>query len=172
MLTRYEGSKEEYANEMRSCCRAVVEGPDIVNVADIRAQPVRSDGVTKENKVRKGFFEPDPFSSLYKHLPEHMKPVATFACITGWRRSEILLLQWPQVDFEGRTVRLYTSKNDEGRRTQTPRHHHTLRFPSQSRCQSRESDPRIQTFMGYGLSQGGHTRSAVSRFRAHRRPES
>jgi integrase len=69
----------------------------------------------KENNARKGFFEPDQFSSLYIYLPEHMKPVVTFAYITGWRRSEILSLQWHQVDFEGRCVRLYTSKNDEGR---------------------------------------------------------
>jgi integrase len=42
----------------------------------------------------------------------------TFASITGWRvRSEILPLQWRQIDFEAGTVRLEpgTTKNDEGR---------------------------------------------------------
>jgi integrase len=69
----------------------------------------------KENNVRQGFFEPEQFSSLYNHLPQRLQPVCLFAYITGWRRSEILTLQWHQIDFEGRCVRLYTSKNDEGR---------------------------------------------------------
>jgi len=41
-----------------------------------------------------------------------------FAYITGWRiPSEVLTLQWRQVDFEARTVRLDpgTTKNREGR---------------------------------------------------------
>jgi integrase len=69
----------------------------------------------KENNARRGFFEPDHFESVLKHLPEHVQAVARFAYVTGWRRSEVLSLTWPQVDFESRTVRLYTSKNDQGR---------------------------------------------------------
>lgn len=71
-----------------------------------------------ENNVRAGFFEPGQFNSVLKHLPEHVKPVARFAYITGWRaNSEILPLQWRQVDFQSGTVRLDpgTTKNREGR---------------------------------------------------------
>jgi integrase len=53
-----------------------------------------------ENNVRRGFFEPDQFEALLKQLPEHVKPIVRFAYITGWRtKSEILTLQWRQVDF-------------------------------------------------------------------------
>jgi len=69
----------------------------------------------KEDNAQKGFFELEQFEAVCAHLPEHMRPVATFAYLTGWRRNEILGLQWPQIDFENRIVRLYTSKNGEGR---------------------------------------------------------
>ena len=42
----------------------------------------------------------------------------TFAYCTGWRtRSEILPLQWKQIDWTASTMRLepHTTKNDEGR---------------------------------------------------------
>jgi integrase len=44
--------------------------------------------------------------------------VATFAYVTGWRvRSEILPLQWRQIDRDAGTVRLFagTTKNRAGR---------------------------------------------------------
>lgn len=43
--------------------------------------------------------------------------MATFAYHTGWRRTEILTLEWRQVDFSAGTVRLDpgTMKNDDGR---------------------------------------------------------
>jgi integrase len=71
----------------------------------------------KEDNVRKGFFEPDQFKAVLEKLPERHRPTARFAYITGWRKSEILSLQWRQVDFKARTVRLEagTTKNDESR---------------------------------------------------------
>jgi integrase len=71
----------------------------------------------EEDNVRQGFFEREQFESLRKHLPEWVQPVAAFAYITGWRKSEILELQWRQVDFEAGYVRLEpgTTKNREAR---------------------------------------------------------
>ena len=72
----------------------------------------------KENNVRKGFFERDQYEAVRRHLPEYARPVVTFAYITGWRvRSEVLPLQWRQVDFKAGTIRLEpgTTKNDDGR---------------------------------------------------------
>src|SRR5207244_4442665 len=72
----------------------------------------------KENNVRKGFFEPEQFRSVKQHLPVHMQPVVDFAYITGWRTpSEILPLEWRQVDMKAGEVRLDagTTKNGEGR---------------------------------------------------------
>ncbi len=71
----------------------------------------------REHNVRKGFFEREQFEAVRNHLPAYLRPVITFAYITGWRRGEVLSLQWPQVDFAAGTVRLEpgTTKNDDGR---------------------------------------------------------
>lgn len=71
-----------------------------------------------EDNTRTGFFEREPFVSVLGHLPEPLRPVIEFAYITGWRiASEILRLEWRQVDFMAGEVRLDagTTKNREGR---------------------------------------------------------
>lgn len=71
-----------------------------------------------ENNVRRGFFERPQFESVRRHLPEDLRPMVTFAYLTGWRvPSEVLRLQWRQVDFAGCKVILDpgTTKNNEGR---------------------------------------------------------
>lgn len=72
----------------------------------------------REDNVRTGFFEPDQYESLIRHLPDDIRPVIEFAYITGWRvNSEILTLQWRQVDLRAGEVRLDpgSTKNREGR---------------------------------------------------------
>ena len=58
------------------------------------------------------------FLAMRARLPEPIRPATTFAYITGWRiDSEILSLEWRQVDFGAGEVRLDpgTTKNGEGR---------------------------------------------------------
>jgi integrase len=72
----------------------------------------------KERNIRTGFFEPEQFHSITHHLPIQMRPIAAFAYITRWRTpSEILPLEWRQVDLKAGEVRLDpgTMKNDDGR---------------------------------------------------------
>jgi integrase len=72
----------------------------------------------QEHNVRTGFFEREDFDKVRANLPAALQPVATFAYLTGWRiQSEILKLQWRQVDLEVGTVRLDpgTTKNRDGR---------------------------------------------------------
>ena len=46
-------------------------------------------------------------TALISHLPDALRPMVTFAYITGWRiPSEVLTLQWRQVDLDAGTVRL------------------------------------------------------------------
>ena len=55
---------------------------------------------------------------MLQHLPLEIQPVIEFAYITGWRiASEVLPLEWRQVDFTAGDVRLDpgTTKNGEGR---------------------------------------------------------
>src|SRR6266849_8329892 len=71
-----------------------------------------------ENNVRTGWFEEEQYEAVRGRLPVYVRPVVTFAYITGWRvRSEVLPLTWKQVDFRGGTVSLSpgTTKNREGR---------------------------------------------------------
>ncbi len=70
------------------------------------------------NNVRSGFFEAEQFEAVRSRLPEALQPVVTFLYVTGWRvDSEVLKLEWRQVDFKAGTVTLDpgTTKNGEGR---------------------------------------------------------
>jgi integrase len=72
----------------------------------------------KESNVRRGFFEREHLLRVVDHLPTHMRGIAEFAFVTGWRTpSEILPLEWRQVDLNAGEVRLDpgTTKNGEGR---------------------------------------------------------
>ena len=67
------------------------------------------------SNARKGFFEPEAFEAFVQHLLADYADVARFAYATGWRKGEIVALTWEQVDHAAHEVRLYTSKNGEGR---------------------------------------------------------
>jgi integrase len=72
----------------------------------------------RENNVRTGFLEREQFDAAREALPEELRGIVTFAYFCGWRiQSEILPLQWLQVDRDAKTVRLEPgqTKNAEGR---------------------------------------------------------
>jgi integrase len=72
----------------------------------------------EERNTRSGFFEFPMLAALLPHLPAAVQPVVLFAYITGWRiDSEVLPLEWRQVDFKAGEVRLdpETTKNRDGR---------------------------------------------------------
>jgi len=52
-----------------------------------------------ERNVRKGFFKKDEFHKVRQYLPEHLKPLVTFAYSSGWRHGEVTLLDWHHVDL-------------------------------------------------------------------------
>jgi integrase len=71
-----------------------------------------------EHNVRRGFLEPAQFALVKAELPVALQPILQFAYLTGWRlRSEVMPLEWRNVDWQGRTVRLDpgTTKSGEGR---------------------------------------------------------
>jgi integrase len=72
----------------------------------------------REQNVRRGFLEPVQIAAICAALPEPLRPIVKFAYATGWRTaSEVLPLEWRNVDRAGRCVRLDpgTTKNGEGR---------------------------------------------------------
>lgn len=69
----------------------------------------------RENNRRKGFFEPDHYRALLKHMPSYLKPVIQTAYITGWRvKSEILSRQKHHVDLEAGWLRLDPGETKDG----------------------------------------------------------
>ncbi len=71
----------------------------------------------KEAPPRQGFFEPEQYQAVRRHLREDLQVAVTIAYSYGWRRSEILTLTLAQVDLKAGTLRLEpgTTKNEEGR---------------------------------------------------------
>ena len=71
-----------------------------------------------EHNVRQGFFERQEFDDVRAKLTEALRGLVTFAYLIGWRiPSEVLPLQWVQVDRRARVIRLEPgqTKNAEGR---------------------------------------------------------
>ena len=72
----------------------------------------------EENNTRTSFFDQVNLDALLPNLPEPIRPVITFAYVTGWRiTSEIVPIQWRQVDLARGEVRLDpgSTKNRDGR---------------------------------------------------------
>ncbi len=71
----------------------------------------------QEDNARQGFFEHEDFEQVRAALPEHLRPLVTFAYHTGWRKSEVINLKLDQVDLHTATVRLEpgTTKNRQAR---------------------------------------------------------
>ena len=60
----------------------------------------------EERGPRQGFFEHREYLAVRWHLPPAYQDVLDFAYYSGWRKREILELQWREVDAVGRVVRL------------------------------------------------------------------
>ena len=71
----------------------------------------------QEDNARTGFFELDQLAALLRHLPDYVRGPVVFASITGWRKQEVLGLEWSRINFRDGTVRLdpAQSKNRKGR---------------------------------------------------------
>jgi integrase len=71
----------------------------------------------EENNSRRGFLDHGGFLALRDGLPTYIKDPVTFLYLSGWRVSEMRTLEWRDVDFLGREVRLRleVSKNKNGR---------------------------------------------------------
>jgi len=70
-----------------------------------------------EDNVRRGFLLHYDYLRLLKALPSYVQPVLTMGYYTGMRKGEILALEWSQIDFTSKLIRLNpgTTKNKEPR---------------------------------------------------------
>jgi integrase len=71
----------------------------------------------KENNVHQRFSEKEAFQAVRQALLDHLKPVPTFAYFLGWRKQEVLGLQWTQMGRGAGTMRIGrgVTKGREGR---------------------------------------------------------
>ena len=70
-----------------------------------------------ENGPRQGFFEHAEYVAVRQHLPPPYQDVLDFAYYSGWRKREMLELEWRDIDEAGGVVRLSParSKTRQGR---------------------------------------------------------
>jgi integrase len=70
-----------------------------------------------EPPPRAGFFEHGEYLAIREHLPTDYQDVLDFGYHSGWRRGEILRLEWRDVDRARKVIRLRheLSKTREGR---------------------------------------------------------
>ena len=70
---------------------------------------------SEKDNARQGFFESEEFEIMVALLPPYLKDVTRFAYHTGWRKTEILTLEWR--DMHGDVIRLRPeiAKNKDGR---------------------------------------------------------
>ncbi len=66
------------------------------------------------DNARRGFLDPGEFEAFSAELPEYLQPFARFAYLTGWRKEEVLTLQWSQVELAGGTLRLENDQTKTG----------------------------------------------------------
>jgi integrase len=74
--------------------------------------------IVKVQNARQGFIDLEEYFSMVDEFRESLRPFFVLAYHTGCRKSELLNLQWPQVDFKRHWIVLEpgSTKNDEGRR--------------------------------------------------------
>ncbi len=71
----------------------------------------------ESDNIREGFFEPVELDVVCANLQADIADVVRFAYLTGWRRGEVLRLEWQDVDLRGGSIRLRAahSKNKRTR---------------------------------------------------------
>jgi integrase len=62
--------------------------------------------MVKETTVRQGFVADDAYARLRDELPQELKALYVTYYVSGVRKSELLDIQWPQVDFEADSILL------------------------------------------------------------------
>jgi integrase len=60
----------------------------------------------EEDNARQGFLEPEQYEKLLEELPAKLKALYVCGYHVGARKGELLKIQWLQVDFDARVIRL------------------------------------------------------------------
>lgn len=91
---------------LRAACRLAWRRHQILRPPQVRLLP--------GEHVRQGFFEWHEFERVMQCLPAYLQPVCQFAYWTGWRKGEILSLEWRDVDLTAGVIRLRPEQSKTG----------------------------------------------------------
>ncbi|HXK28003.1 MAG TPA: site-specific integrase [Candidatus Binatia bacterium] len=68
-----------------------------------------------EPKRRVRWLTPEQLNLLLRELPEHQREAVIFAAATGLRQSNVVRLEWSQVNLDGKTAWIYADQAKGGR---------------------------------------------------------
>lgn len=94
-------------NSMRTAAHAA---PPLLPLACIPRFPI----VSEDEFARQGFTEYEAFERLTVALPPYLVPIATASYHTGIRLGELKKVEWPQVDFTSKLIRLRRGRTKGG----------------------------------------------------------
>ena len=77
--------------------------------------PVKKVDLFKENNSRTRYLEKEQIPGLLDNAAPHLKPILILALFTGMRKSEILTLQWKNINIQQGVIYLLHTKNGERR---------------------------------------------------------
>ena len=78
--------------------------------------PVREVKLFKENNRRTRYLEKEEIKKLLENSADHLRPILIVALFTGMRKSEILNLQWKNINIKHGVIYLLDTKNGERRK--------------------------------------------------------
>jgi integrase len=84
-----------------------------VRLGKVASRPEFS--LLRESAPRAGFFDEAQRDALVAQLAADLRPVVLFMFWTGWRKGEVLSLEWRQVDRKTGSIRIERTKNAEPR---------------------------------------------------------
>ncbi len=79
----------------------------------VKTNPAKGIKLLKEPPGRLRYLSPDEVEALLKACASHIRPIVITALNTGMRKSEIIHLQWTNVDLKNRKIMVVNAKNNE-----------------------------------------------------------
>lgn len=73
--------------------------------------PVKKVNLFRERKIEMQIMDREEVDRLLEHSPDYLKPIIQVAINTGMRKSEVLKLEWRNLDFKLRYIYLHETKS-------------------------------------------------------------
>lgn len=134
MIEKYSNA---YVNRHLACIKTIFNLG--IKNGLIKYNPMIAVKMLKEDNHKIRYLTEDEEEELFKHLPEHLKPIVICALQTGLRKSNILQLRWELVDLEFRFIEILAQHN---------KGHKIIKIPiSDKLLNVLESMPRISEYV-------------------------